>query len=79
MKSSKLRFKVKFEEDGNIKICKVTELRFNKYGVSTIYYKDEGQKKAINAIREDVVLLMYSTYSDRNSVLICDGDIIKKD
>ena len=79
MKSSNLRFKVKFEEDGIVKICKVTELRFNKYGVSMIYYTDEGKKNAVSPIREDVVLLMYSSYSDKHSCLICDGDIIRKD
>ena len=79
MKSASLRFKVKFEEDGNVKICKVTELRFNKYGVSYIYYMDAGEKKAVAAIREDVVLLMYSTFSDKHSIRICDGDIIKKE
>ena len=79
MKSSKLRFKVKLEENGNIKICKVTEVRFNKYGASYIYYKEGEEKKAVSAIREDVVLLMYSTFSDKHSIRICDGDIIKKE
>ena len=79
MKSSSLRFKVKFEEDNTVKLCRVTELRFNRYGVSYIYYMDEGEKKAIAAVREDVVLLMYSKYSDRHSILICDGDILRKD
>ena len=79
MKSSRLRFKVKLEENGVVKICKVTELRFNKYGTSYIYYKEGEEKKAVSAIRDDVVLLMYSTFSDKHSIRICDGDIIKKE
>ena len=80
MKTDKFRFKVKFNDClGNVKLCKVTELRFNKYGVSYIFYMDGKDKNMVSSVREDVVLLMYSNFYDKNKVRICEGDIIKKD
>ena len=80
IKLEDLRFKVKYlDETGKIRFGKVTELRFNKSGVSYIYFTDEGkEKQAVSNLREDVELLMYSNYYDKNKVRICAGDIIKK-